>query len=143
MKKRMPHEDDIVVGANIRKLRLARSMSQEKLAEALGLTFQQVQKYEKGVNRVSGSRILQISRVLDYSLEHIFAGAEAGTNTPPPNFSKQAVQVAQYFDLLNEPAKRNAVLALIRAMVPNGGSDQAGIVSRPIDLETEAAMGAA
>lgn len=50
-------------------------MSQEKLAEALGLTFQQVQKYEKGVNRIGASRLLHIAGILDVSIEFFFEGA--------------------------------------------------------------------
>jgi transcriptional regulator with XRE-family HTH domain len=50
-------------------------MSQEKLADALGLTFQQVQKYEKGVNRIGASRLLDIAGVLDVSIEFFFEGA--------------------------------------------------------------------
>jgi transcriptional regulator with XRE-family HTH domain len=60
------------VGMQIRIRRLAAGMSQEKLGDALGLTFQQVQKYEKGTNRVSGSRLSQIASALDLSSIEVF-----------------------------------------------------------------------
>ena len=63
------------IGSRIRQRRLALQMSQEKLADAIGLTFQQVQKYEKGANRVGGSRMQQIADVLDVSPSFFFEGA--------------------------------------------------------------------
>lgn len=65
---RGPGEIDIEVGARVRARRLEISMSQERLAELLGVTFQQVQKYEKGVNRIATGRLVEISRALDTSL---------------------------------------------------------------------------
>ena len=66
---------DVHVGKQIRIARLAAGMSQEKLGDAIGLTFQQVQKYEKGTNRVSGSRLSQIAGVLNVpTVETFFAG---------------------------------------------------------------------
>src|SRR4051795_11251213 len=63
---------DVHVGARIRLRRTLLGMSQEKLGEALGLTFQQVQKYERGVNRVGASRLFDLSRVLDVPISFFF-----------------------------------------------------------------------
>jgi transcriptional regulator with XRE-family HTH domain len=63
-KEKRPDPIDVAVGARVRAFRLSRNMAQEELAKSLGLTFQQVQKYEKGVNRVSASRLHQIARAL-------------------------------------------------------------------------------
>lgn len=65
MSKSEPHQVDIAVGANIRARRKQMNMSQEGLAEAIGLTFQQVQKYERGMNRVSCSKLVEIAQALD------------------------------------------------------------------------------
>ena len=62
MAKKVPNPVDVHVGNRVRIRRLELGMSQEKLGDALGVTFQQVQKYEKGANRVSASRLQQVSR---------------------------------------------------------------------------------
>jgi len=69
-----PHPVDVTVGRNIRTLRAARRMSQEALAAELGITFQQIQKYERGTNRVSASRLAEIALALEVGLADLFAG---------------------------------------------------------------------
>lgn len=69
---KQPNPIDVLVGKNIRIYRVAQNLSQSKLAEALGLTFQQVQKYEKGSNRVSSSRIAQIAKFLNVPISRLF-----------------------------------------------------------------------
>ena len=71
-KESRPSPIDIHVGGRIRLRRTLMGMSQERLGEALGLTFQQVQKYERGVNRVGASRLFDLSRVLDVSISFFF-----------------------------------------------------------------------
>ncbi len=72
--KKLPNPTDKHVGARVRMRRLMLDMSQTKLADALGITFQQVQKYEKGVNRISASRLQQISNVLQVPAPFFFEG---------------------------------------------------------------------
>ncbi len=74
-----PNPVDIHVGQRIRLRRTLLGMSQEKLGEALGLTFQQVQKYERGANRVGSSRLFQLSRVLDVPVSYFFEEMSAET----------------------------------------------------------------
>src|SRR5271165_4852701 len=71
-KESRPSPIDIHVGSRIRLRRTLLGMSQERLGEALGLTFQQVQKYERGVNRVGASRLFDLSRVLDVPISFFF-----------------------------------------------------------------------
>ena len=78
MVKKAPNPTDKHVGARVRMRRMMLSMSQEKLGEALGLTFQQVQKYEKGTNRVGASRIQQISEILQVPVSFLFDGGPSG-----------------------------------------------------------------
>ena len=73
---RTPHEVDRIVGRNIRIYRLAKGLSQTQLADQLGLTFQQVQKYEKGKNRVGAGRLFEISQILDVPLPSMFEGSK-------------------------------------------------------------------
>jgi transcriptional regulator with XRE-family HTH domain len=79
MSTKAPNPVDKYVGSRVRMRRIMLGMSQEKLGEALGLTFQQVQKYEKGTNRVGASRIKQISEILQVPVSFLFEGGPAGT----------------------------------------------------------------
>jgi transcriptional regulator with XRE-family HTH domain len=73
--KKVPNPIDKHVGSRVRMRRMMLSMSQEKLGDALGLTFQQVQKYEKGTNRIGASRLQQISNILQVPVSFFFEGA--------------------------------------------------------------------
>lgn len=75
MPKRSPNEIDIHVGKRVRMRRMMIAMSQEKLGDALGLTFQQVQKYEKGTNRIGASRLRQIAQIMQVPESFFFDGA--------------------------------------------------------------------
>lgn len=74
MVKNKPHTADIIVGRNIRVYRLRKNLSQTELADKLGITFQQVQKYEKGTNRVGAGRLLDISLILEVPFVALFEG---------------------------------------------------------------------
>lgn len=73
-------EVDKDLGRRLRELREAKNLSQEKLAREIGVVFQQIQKYEAGINRISCSRLLQIIHVLDISIVDFFAGIEYGSH---------------------------------------------------------------
>src|ERR1700756_4580474 len=93
MSTKAPNPVDKYVGSRVRMRRIMLGMSQEKLGEALGLTFQQVQKYEKGTNRVGASRIQQIAEILQVPVSFLFEGGPTGTaktdgsaEAPPPSY---------------------------------------------------------
>src|ERR1700754_5192954 len=79
MSTKAPNPVDKYVGSRVRMRRIMLGMSQEKLGEALGLTFQQVQKYEKGTNRVEASRIKQFSEFLQVPILFLFEGGPSGS----------------------------------------------------------------
>ncbi len=79
--KKAPNPIDKHVGSRVRMRRMMLAMSQEKLGNNLGLTFQQVQKYEKGANRIGASRLQQISHILQVPVSFFFEGAPSGANT--------------------------------------------------------------
>jgi transcriptional regulator with XRE-family HTH domain len=81
MAKKSPNPTDKYVGSRVRMRRLMLSMSQEKLGEKLGLTFQQVQKYEKGTNRIGASRLQHIAQILKVPVAFFFEGV-AGASKP-------------------------------------------------------------
>jgi len=75
MSVKFPNPTDKYVGSRVRMRRLMLHMSQERLADRLGLTFQQIQKYEKGTNRISASRLQEISNILEVPVPFFFEGA--------------------------------------------------------------------
>ena len=79
IRKRRAGAEDVEIGRKIRALRLERGLSQSGLAEGIGLTFQQVQKYEKGANRVSAGRLQQISNMLNVPVTFFYGGMGART----------------------------------------------------------------
>src|SRR5690349_21972110 len=79
---RRPNPIDVHVGSRVRFRRMLLGMSQEKLGEKLGLTFQQVQKYEKGINRIGASRLFDLAQVLGVPVQFFYEEAPAGD--PPP-----------------------------------------------------------
>src|SRR5262245_13903476 len=94
MVKKAPNPIDRHVGSRVRMRRMMLSMSQEKLGDALGLTFQQVLKYEKGANRIGASRLQQIARILQVPVSFFFDGSPAQPSeregspyrSPPPSY---------------------------------------------------------
>jgi transcriptional regulator with XRE-family HTH domain len=76
MKTKKSNSVDVVVGRNVRAQRLAAGLSQGALGEQIGVTFQQVQKYEKGVNRIGASRLVRIAKVLNIAIPVLFDGVE-------------------------------------------------------------------
>ena len=91
MKKRRAGPADVEIGRKIRALRLERGLSQTDLAGGIGLTFQQVQKYEKGVNRVSASRLQQACNVLQVPVQS-HTRTPVWTPAEPPTFSRRAME---------------------------------------------------
>ena len=80
-----PNPIDVHVGQRIRQRRTLLGMSQEKLGEAIGLTFQQVQKYERGANRVGSSRLFDLARVLDVPVTYFFDEMSTATASKSPS----------------------------------------------------------
>ncbi len=98
--KKAPNPIDKHVGSRVRMRRMMLSMSQEKLGDALGLTFQQVQKYEKGTNRIGASRLQQISNILQVPVEFFFEGAQHMAGGARPEGAADAPSPAYVADFL-------------------------------------------
>lgn len=98
MAKKAPNPIDKHVGSRVRMRRMMLNMSQEKLGDALGLTFQQVQKYEKGTNRIGASRVQQIAHILQVPVSFFFEGAPAagGHNTGGMSEAPSPAYVADF-----------------------------------------------
>lgn len=98
--KKAPNEVDRQVGSRVRMRRLLIGLSQEKLGAALGLTFQQVQKYEKGTNRISASRLQQIAVTLGVSIEYFYEGVAQGSHESPGSGFSESAHAGYDADLL-------------------------------------------
>ena len=107
-----PHPVDVHVGSRVRLRRTLLGMSQEKLGEALGLTFQQVQKYEKGMNRIGSSKLYQLTQILDVPVSFFFddmpEAAASADSSAPTKANGGAV-------LEKDPMLKRETLELVRA----------------------------
>lgn len=124
MNPKGPHPIDIMVGAKVRHFRTLRGMSQETLGESIGITFQQIQKYEKGTNRISASRLVQIAQVLSVDVRLFFDGVEAVTaeDAPPiEQISKAGHEVGGLIDKIPNQKVKTSILSLLRAIVRQSG----------------------
>jgi transcriptional regulator with XRE-family HTH domain len=111
-RKKIPNLTDQHVGRRVRMRRKMLAMSQEKLAAALGLTFQQVQKYEKGATRISASRLQQMSHILQVPVEFFFKGAP---NASAPHGSNgSAFSMAQINDFVFDVDGLRLIRAFMR-----------------------------
>ena len=113
-----PDPIDIDVGARIRARRVFLGLSQTKLANALGLTFQQVQKYERGDNRVSASTLVRVAQALDSSVSALVG--EDGARSERPMFRHLAMpgafELLDSFAKIGDPEVRRAVLRLAKSL---------------------------
>jgi transcriptional regulator with XRE-family HTH domain len=112
--KGFPNPIDVHVGARIRLRRTLLGISQSALAEAIGLTFQQVQKYEKGMNRVSSSRLMDMANALDVSISYFFDEMSAAVSGQAPSELMRMKRRSEN-DPEQDPMARRETLELVRA----------------------------
>jgi len=129
-----PHPVDRHVGLRIRMRRKELGISQERLAESLGLTFQQVQKYERAANRVSASKLFEIARALSTGVAYFYEGlaaseddAPAGANLDAQAFlmTAEGAELAILFPKLSRARVRRKVVELVRAIAEDEGDSAA------------------
>ena len=131
MAGKKPNPVDAHVGSRVRLRRMLLGMSQERLGESMGLTFQQVQKYEKGVNRIGASRLFQISKILDVPVQFFFEEApysgdgNAVRETAEPDSeafileflnSREGLELNRAFVKIGDAKIRKSVVDLVRAL---------------------------
>ena len=122
-RKRRAGPEDVEIGRKIRALRLQRGMSQSQLAEAIGLTFQQVQKYEKGTNRVSAGRLQQIADVFGVLITFFYSGLGARTKKADVQSagialvqSKGAMRLLTAYAVISSRATKYALVVLAESL---------------------------
>jgi transcriptional regulator with XRE-family HTH domain len=135
--KKQPNPIDVHVGSRVRMKRMMLGMSQEKLGEQLGITFQQIQKYEKGANRIGASRLQQIARIFNVPVGYFFENAPGSVDREPSaagiaedgaqsysamdNFlsTQEGIQLNSAFMRIKDPQLRRRVIDLVRSMSTN------------------------
>ncbi len=133
-KARQAHPVDVHVGGRVRLRRVFLGYSQEKLANALGLTFQQIQKYERGANRISASKLYELSRILSVPVTYFFEGVESGgeeagngadaaaggssVHSSDPDFTNQreTLQLISSYYRIPDSKVRAEVLSLLKTL---------------------------
>jgi transcriptional regulator with XRE-family HTH domain len=124
MVRKAPNPIDRHVGSRVRMRRMMLKMSQEKLGDSLGLTFQQVQKYEKGTNRIGASRLQQIAQILQVPVSFFFEGSPSqamppGGAAPSPSFvsdflaSADGLALTKAFMRIKNPKLRRRIVDLV------------------------------
>ncbi|WP_395073174.1 helix-turn-helix domain-containing protein [Hyphococcus sp.] len=128
-----PHPIDVHVGSRIKLRRMILGLSQESLGKALGLTFQQIQKYEKGVNRIGASRIFEMSQLLEVPVQFFYDDlgdsgwggasgfAESGERDDVLDLvnSAEGVQLCRYFAAIKDSEVKKRVLDLVKSIAEN------------------------
>lgn len=137
MSVKAPNPVDKYVGSRIRMRRIMLGMSQEKLGESLGLTFQQIQKYEKGTNRVGASRLQQISEILRIPVSFLFEGCPGGvvnangaTEAPSPAYvsdflaTSEGLALTRAFTRISDSKLRRSIVDLVEQIAGREQSDR-------------------
>lgn len=151
MPRKSPNPIDVHVGGRVRMRRMLVGMSQEKLGDSLELTFQQVQKYEKGANRIGASRLYQIARVLGVPIEFFYdgisgdgqAGADGFAEAETGHFeldmlsTSEGIQLNSAFFSIRDPKVRKKVLELVKALGDAGAHDDEAALAGDDDEDDE------
>lgn len=109
----MPHPVDVYVGKRLRMRRTILGMSQEAIGNAIGVTFQQVQKYERGINRMGSSRLFDFSRILSIPVSYFFEGYDVETGASPAYGQGMTEESAAQFE--HEKMTSRETLEMMRA----------------------------
>jgi transcriptional regulator with XRE-family HTH domain len=136
---RRPNPIDVHVGSRVRFRRMLLGMSQEKLGEKLGLTFQQVQKYEKGINRIGASRLFDLAQVLGVSVQFFYEEAPSSDPSPltPEGLAEKAdehsiveflrsrdgLELNKAFVRISDAKARRAIVELVRSLANDPGPE--------------------
>ena len=124
--KKQPNPIDVQVGNRVRIRRMLIGMSQERLGDLLGLTFQQVQKYEKGVNRIGAGRLYEVSRILNVPVGYFFEGmTDVPQNGHHPAHdsemvaSRETLELVRAYYRIEDPTVRRRLVDLLRSLGPD------------------------
>ena len=118
-----PQDVDRYVGARIRERRIMLGLTQQQMAEVIGVTYQQAHKYEKGINRVAAGRLYGIARALGVELGYFYEGVQSGGGFVPSPSQRMLLDLARNFLNIPDPKHREAVAKLARALAEGEDGD--------------------
>ncbi|WP_018009317.1 helix-turn-helix domain-containing protein [Sinorhizobium medicae] len=113
---------DLIIGANIHRIRVLAGVSRRGLGKAVGLSFSQIKKCEDGQWRISASSIVAVAKALDCSIDQFWQGIDPGEAIVVSPAQSDAIAVAQNFDRIPSRAQREAIAELIETLAAEGGS---------------------
>jgi len=113
----MAHPVDIHVGKRIKEIRTVRGLTQSNVADHLGISFQQLQKYETGANRVSASRMFELSKLLDITPAFFFEGLEGQNYDTMPPMDMETARIASALSRIKNKKLKNRINTLISEIV--------------------------
>ena len=120
-----PHPVDVHVGSRVRLRRTLLGMNQAELGKALGLTYRQIQKYERGTNRISASRLYHLSLIFGVPMSDFFEGLEDKPSRRSPDnvmLKTETLKFVRAYDRIRDPKVRDAVRRMTIAMAKGAGS---------------------
>lgn len=110
---------DVIIGMKIHELRIAMGLSRQQLADKINVTHQQLQKYEKGTNRISAGRLAAIARALKKPISYFFDGIENNNYSLPSQHQRMCIEVSRNFMKIKSPMHQNAINLLVRTLAEN------------------------
>lgn len=123
MSEHCPDPVDVHVGARVRMRRLMLGLSQDKLAETIGLTFQQIQKYEKGANRIGAGRLFRLANALDVPVQFFYEDLQGGDAVPASSqeliallATPDGMRLCRYFADIKDPHVKRRLLELVKSL---------------------------
>jgi transcriptional regulator with XRE-family HTH domain len=114
---------DRYVGARIRERRIMLGLTQQQMAELIGVTYQQAHKYEKGINRVAAGRLYSIAQALGVEIGYFYEGLQVGGGFVPPPSRRMLLDLARNFLNIPNPRHRDAVATFARALAEGENGD--------------------
>jgi transcriptional regulator with XRE-family HTH domain len=126
VRRARPQDVDRYVGARIRERRILLGLTQQQMADLIGVTYQQAHKYEKGINRVASGRLYSIARALGVEVSYFYEGLHAARGFIPSPSQRMLLDLARNFLNIPDPKHREAVAKLARALAESEvGDDRA------------------
>ena len=117
--KGSPTDVDVIIGQNLKKIRKSMGVSQSELADKIGITFQQIQKYEKGVNRLAVSRLIDISHALNVNVSTFYDNIISPNKLDILKYDETILQMAHKISLVKNKEKLDLIHDLIRVLSMN------------------------
>jgi transcriptional regulator with XRE-family HTH domain len=121
-KSKFTEQIDNAIGQKIHELRISLGLSRQQLAERIGVTHQQLQKYEKGTNRISAGRLVAISQAMGKPVAYFFENVMEGGRDMPSQHQRMCIEVSRNFMRIRDPMHQNAVNMLVRTLASEGFS---------------------